>query len=160
MHMSTRHCLAIRYIKIFGWVRRRLIRSHFVQPAVQLLPYFGFWNNGENHSSTFLSSHIHLSDTSSFSSSRRRILTDDCRYATTAAATASYLSFFTLTYFEAWKFYTQKCVNLQQKLSRDNSVNHHIKAKFHIYFSVLIFVCKLHTVCVKLGTLSKTTHCM
>ena len=27
--------------------------------------------------------------------------------------------FFTLTYFEAWKFYTQKCVNLRQKLPRD-----------------------------------------
>ena len=35
---------------------------------------------------------------------------------------APYLIFvilFTLTYFEVWKFYTQKCVNLLQKLPRD-----------------------------------------
>ena len=30
-----------------------------------------------------------------------------------------FVIFFTLTYFEAWKFYTQKCVNLRQKLPRD-----------------------------------------
>ena len=29
--------------------------------------------------------------------------------------------FFTLAYFEAWKFYTQKCVNLRQKLPRDKT---------------------------------------
>ena len=29
---------------------------------------------------------------------------------------------FTLTYFEAWKFYTQKCVNLRQKLPRNKIV--------------------------------------
>ena len=29
--------------------------------------------------------------------------------------------FFPLTYFEAWKFYTQKCVNLRQKLPRDKT---------------------------------------
>ena len=30
-----------------------------------------------------------------------------------------FVLFFTLTHFEAWKFYTQKCVNLRHKLPWD-----------------------------------------
>ena len=30
-------------------------------------------------------------------------------------------NFFTLTHFQAWKFYTQKCLNLRQKLLRDKT---------------------------------------
>ena len=30
-----------------------------------------------------------------------------------------FVIFFTLTYFEAWKCYTQKCINFRQKLPRD-----------------------------------------
>ena len=43
--------------------------------------------------------------------------------------------FFTLTYFEAWKFYTQKCVNLRQ-----NSI-------FHLSVQNYTHSVKLHTLC-------------
>ena len=32
-----------------------------------------------------------------------------------------FVIFFTLPHFEAWKFYTQKCVNSRQKLPRDKT---------------------------------------
>ena len=38
--------------------------------------------------------------------------------------TATYLKFvifFTPTHFEAWKFYTQKCINSRQKFTRDKT---------------------------------------
>ena len=40
-----------------------------------------------------------------------------------------FVLFSTLANFKAWKFSTQKCANLRQ-----NSVNHHSRAKFHICF--------------------------
>ena len=32
-----------------------------------------------------------------------------------------FVIFFTPTHFEAWKFYSQKCVNSQQKFARDKT---------------------------------------
>ena len=53
-----------------------------------------------------------------------------------------FVTFFTPTYFEAWKFYTQKCVNLRQIL--------HTVCKIYD---------KFYTLCVKLHLMCKITHC-
>ena len=61
--------------------------------------------------------------------------------------------FFTLTYFEAWKFYTQKCVNSRQKLPRDK------QRKFATHIASRQNSVN-YTLCVKLHTVCKITHCV
>ena len=64
-----------------------------------------------------------------------------------------FVIFFTLADFEAWKFYTQKCINLRQ-----NSVNYTLCVNLHTVYMKLHSVCKIthcmsnYTLCVKLHT--------
>ena len=53
-----------------------------------------------------------------------------------------FVIFFTLTYFEAWKFYTQKCVNSRQKLPRNKTaqITASDQNKFHINSKITHFV--------------------
>ena len=48
-----------------------------------------------------------------------------------------FVIFFTLANFEAWKFYTQKCVNLQQKLPRDTLCKIKYCLKVHIVCTIV-----------------------
>ena len=71
-----------------------------------------------------------------------------------------FVIFFTPTHFEAWKFYTQKCVNLRQKkASRQNSVNYTLCVKLHSVCKITHSMCN-YTLCVKLHTVCKITHCV
>ena len=67
--------------------------------------------------------------------------TNDARIWGDPNAYLIFVIFFTPTHFEAWKFYSQKCVNSRQKFARDKTgVN--------------------YTLCVKLHTVCKFIHCV
>ena len=77
-----------------------------------------------------------------------------------------FVTFFTLTLFEPWKVYTQKCVNLRQKLPRDKTAWINILCKIthcvckttkRVYNYTL---CVIYTMCAKLHTVCIITHCV
>ena len=73
----------------------------------------------------------------------------------------SYLIFiisFTIAPFKAWKFYTQKCVNLQQNCLATKQRKSIFCVKLQTVCVKLRTVCKNYTLCVKLHTVFKITH--
>ena len=67
-----------------------------------------------------------------------------------------FVTFFTPTHFEAWKFYTQKCLICDKSGLATNRVNHHSRAKLHIVYKIThcvydytlrVVLQILHTVC-------------